>query len=403
MDWVLRILSGPNKDAEIELEAGEYIIGNHDDADLVLDNVAVQSQHFKLQLNDQVAQLEILEEGMPQYKETYLNGKPIASNTIDLEPISIISLADFHFVLASEDQALNDIAIPSTPPENAVASKLNAEQATENETQQSATRQTVSEYKSAPETAHQTERLPLRRLMKSALLALGCGIVVVTASAMMVVSKDASVSGSSSSTPITVNDSAVINRADVHQDALNQLLRDAGYETLTVIPSTHGSIVKGFINHSLDRENILSALPRGGQYDLQLTDLNQLKTAAEMTLAAYKIDTVVVKNGAEPGTLELSGQWPNESQWKKVLASMQKDLPLVTNWQNNVTIQKHYDIPPLEISSVNLGNTPFLLTRTGERLFIGNQIGNGFSIKDIDLRHVIIGKNSERVKVELVF
>ena len=380
MDWVLKILSGSSEGAQIDLEPGEYLIGKGDQCDLVLDDQHVAEQHFVLTITEETADLRLLAEQDEHATKPRLNGVLDEQTQWALDSVSVISLETFHFVLAQANQDLNQVVIPEPVDNTPLA-------ADEETTEPEETDALVSDPVDRPSITKHPLAEAIRSFGNKVALTLSLGVVVITASAMMV----------STSEPEPIPEP----KASVQE--LEEILQHAGINNVELEHKGERLIVKGFVADDTEKKRIADVLIDEQPLDYAVTNLAQLKHAAELSLAAHGLKDINVAQGDDPGTLTLSGVSPDREKWKKVLLSLKNDLPLVSEWDDQVGIAPKPEIPPLDVSSVSMGQVPFAVTRDGERRFIGNSLGNGYQIEDINLQYLLVSRGAEMVKVQLTF
>ena len=379
MDWVLKILSGSSEGAQIDLEPGEYLIGKGDQCDLVLDDHNVAQQHFVLTITEETAELRLLADDNTAATPPRFNGALDDTTQWPLDAVSVISLDTFHFVLAPAGEDLSQVVIPEP-----IETPISAEEET-------AEPETPEALATDPVDRPLATKYPLADAIRSfgnkVALTISLGVVVVTASAMMV----------SNSEPEPV----IEPRASVQE--LEDILNSAGIEHVDLEQQGERLIVRGFVADEGEKKRIADVLIDEQPFDYAVTNLAQLKQAAELSLVAHGLKDIHVEQGDKPGTLRVSGVSPDREKWKKVLLSLKNDLPLVSEWDDQVGIAPKPEIPPLDVSSVSMGQVPFAVTRDGERLFIGNSLGNGYQIEDINLQYLLVSRGAEMVKVQLTF
>lgn len=383
MDWILKILSGPSEGAQIDLEPGQYLIGRGDNCDLVLDDEHVSDQHFQLVIDNENSTLTVLNDAVLPT----LNGRLLESNEQVLDSPSVMSLSGFHFVFAKEDVNLSDIQLPS--------SSLDKEkQAGEESTDKDGLSSTVDDSligRRSKGVNHVSSQALMNRIKlagRKVILAMATGVLVITTSAMMMTDEEPH---------------AIHEEASVSLQQLEYELSEAGYPNVRLEKQGESIIVQGFIRNEMDKNILGELLPHKQSFDFQLRNLEQLKSAAEMSLSAHQVKTVTVEIGDENGSLKLLGSYHNKTTWKQILLSLKQDISLIDSWEDEVRISPTPEIPFLDVSSVSVGSVPYAVIRNGERIFVGNTLANGYRIEDIKLQHLLVSRGKEVVKINLRF
>ncbi|MBW2067588.1 MAG: BON domain-containing protein [Deltaproteobacteria bacterium] len=104
MKQLLKILSGPHVGGEINLNAGKYIIGSGEEADIIISDSTVLPMQVLIDIANDEIQLEVLD------GKVYVEDKPInTGEKIHINPRQPITLGTTCFVVLEEDDSWDEI------------------------------------------------------------------------------------------------------------------------------------------------------------------------------------------------------------------------------------------------------------------------------------------------------
>lgn len=106
---LLKILSGPNVGAELELKDGIYILGSDPECDIILMDSMVSPRHLRLTVKGRLLTLEPIEGA------TYIEGKEIQGKTENVPLYAFITIGSTHWVIGDAGKTWPKISIAEAP------------------------------------------------------------------------------------------------------------------------------------------------------------------------------------------------------------------------------------------------------------------------------------------------
>ncbi len=108
--WALKILSGPHVGAEITLDPGIWVLGRHEECDLVLTDDTLAERQIELSISPEGVQVSNLAEG----QNIYLSGQPQPSSFI-LKPYTVVMAGSLYFAVGPSGQPWPELSLSGPP------------------------------------------------------------------------------------------------------------------------------------------------------------------------------------------------------------------------------------------------------------------------------------------------
>ena len=108
--WALKILSGPHVGAEIPLDPGTWILGRHEECDLVLTDDTLAERHVELNVTPEGVQVTNLAQG----QNIYLSGEA-QPNSFALTPHTVVMAGSLYFAIGAIGQPWPELSLSGPP------------------------------------------------------------------------------------------------------------------------------------------------------------------------------------------------------------------------------------------------------------------------------------------------
>ena len=104
---LLKLLSGPNAGAEMELRPGDWLLGSDEESELVLLDAGIRPQHLLLHVSAEGA-LTLT----PKAGSALVDGAPLPAEGMALPPFTLFTVGGVHICWGPSDEAWPDLAPP---------------------------------------------------------------------------------------------------------------------------------------------------------------------------------------------------------------------------------------------------------------------------------------------------
>ena len=108
--WALKILSGPHVGAEIALDPGTWVLGRHEECDLVLTDETLAERHLELNVSNDNVQVSNLAQG----QNIYLSGDPQPDH-FELTPHTVVMAGSLYFAVGQVGQPWPELSLSGPP------------------------------------------------------------------------------------------------------------------------------------------------------------------------------------------------------------------------------------------------------------------------------------------------
>ncbi len=105
---LLKLLSGPNAGAEMELAPGDWVLGSDEDSQLLLLDAGVRPQHLLLHISG-AGTLTVT----PKGGSAVINGAPLPAGGMDVPFFTVFTVGGVHICCGPTGEAWPDLATPS--------------------------------------------------------------------------------------------------------------------------------------------------------------------------------------------------------------------------------------------------------------------------------------------------
>ncbi len=412
--FVLKILSGLNCGAELQLNEGNYNIGSHESNDLVFNDESLAEKHLRIILSDSGLAIR------PFVLPVYLKGKPVSQGGGIVDNFDVITIGDTHFALAPSDVIWPDkIELPKIK-KKAAESSLSAD---------------GSHSRSI------FALIPYSRIVIPSLLVVALVLFVgdFFSERSPIVSAEQKIQAvldemnlyklqlikqpnntirlsgfvQQSKTVKQLEEKlrksgvAAINRVhaiDDLKDNTKRVLRALGYDRLQVSASKKNAgemILKGFVDDKSSRQSIVDTL----RYDIpgvKNIDYSAVETLEqrldflqnEIKKLGLQKKLSVLSTG---GILKIEGTLNGiqMENWKIVHSTFQEKYGEEPPLESDIKTKK-LSIK-LALRSVSIGTTAYLITKKGNKYIEGAFLDNGYLIKSISPGKIVLSKKGTDV------
>jgi len=104
---LLKLLSGPNAGAEMELRPGDWMLGSDEESDLVLLDAGIRAQHLLLHISPEGALTLTPKGGL-----VMVNGTPLPGEGLALPPFTLFTVGGAHICWGPSDASWPDLTPP---------------------------------------------------------------------------------------------------------------------------------------------------------------------------------------------------------------------------------------------------------------------------------------------------
>jgi type III secretion system YscD/HrpQ family protein len=408
--YLLKVLSGSHKGAEMLLGPGEYTIGSDHACDIIFSDQTIAPQHVQLVVTGADIVVKPIEQSI------FVAGMPVIDTGAPLKPLQIVTMGSTHFSIGLPDADWSQL--------------------------QSATFETttVGSATSLPDTRKPYRLIKLYPWGGAGLL-LCCMLVII---------------GQGNTKPI--QPSSLVSLTPIEQ--IQRLVDDLNLPNLEVMALSNGRIkVQGYIKTAVQQQQLDNILrPFAGKVEKRLWIRANLVDSVNAVVRALGLRELHVTDGG-PGTLVVTGYVRDEVVWQQALATLRRDIPSILRIEdqqietlqkrrnilkdmlaqqgldkklhiqqdsdgltvagslnslevshfNQVaqTFRQRYGVNPmlntqinqtqkkaqLAIRSVSVGNVPYLVTKEGHKYMEGTTLESGYKITSIKPDRIILSLN----------
>ena len=407
--YLLKVLSGSNAGAKINLNVGSYIIGNSSDCEIIFHDKYIAPQHIKLIVTTKDIFIH------PLANPIYISGKDIGTYDTKLRPYQVVTIGKIHFAIGFADQPWPVIKRP------------------------------VFQKKNSTKTQQQSKKSSWKYLLAGF-------IVLLLANAFYF------------SSEITQGLQSI--RSDTHiKQEIEARINQLGFANLSIDKANHKSRITGYVKNNEEKQKLIKEIENlnypvtyriwvdqelvnqanyiaksFGESDIHfsmkndgeliakgyvknasnwnkaqktiLSDIGGIKLIKDSEVdslqqqlekfQAYLADkpfsnriSLVIKEGK----ITISGELTDDeiSQWKKIRNNFFKqhgNIPdLVENLQSPRSRFK------LAIRSVSVGKVPFITSKDDKKYFVGSHLGKGYYVESITADRILLRHNDIEIPV----
>ena len=308
--FVLRVLSGAQAGAQIELRPKRYKLGTDEDCDIVLIGDDISQHHISMFFADGCLSITHI------HAPVLVEQSPINTLPLDLEPMQIFVLGNIAFAFGAENG--------EWPQPDDIGEHINTLPAT---SQMPALRPDNLHNLPALLLATLQQKLGLNKIDNVIKLIFGASLSVSVLIVLI------SLSLHSTEEPISIAHSAA-DRLHTH------LKSDPAFAHLQLINTDPKKQLTGYVARTSDL-NRLQHLARNAHTDLNVLSLEKLDKSLNVITApygahlAYKLTPSIGRNI----NLLLYGTVKSESEREKIRGQLRRDLPAITNITFNIITQ----------------------------------------------------------------
>ncbi|WDE02243.1 FHA domain-containing protein [Thalassomonas actiniarum] len=374
--WYLRVLTGPQKNAEIELEPGTQCLGGSNDCDLILQSGSIEDKHFELILEGETLTLNSLVES------AFLqNGKEASDRSISLSHGDYICVGELIFGFANGEYEW---------PEELLAGENEPGESEEEEEDDGDWGMFSSDGddddEDEPEELEDGE--PKKWLTKTKL---------ISATTIALFSSVAAAGVAINQASVEAEKKAFFDPELVRTELAERFPR-AGL-TLSRDDEQLPWQISGYLTNTEDHRELNDWLQlRFPKVINRVLNQHLLLSSAQQTLQALGFSHIKVASTAENGVFSLVGDIKLPTKWQHAFHTLQRDVTGVTTWQDQTRDKRWLPKPNIQVDSVNMGELPFLITSNGESIYEGYTVDGHFTVDKIALDHVVMSFQDRKIK-----
>lgn len=421
----LRILSGVNKGASVDIDDGIYELGSSENCDLIIDDTQVKNHHLFLEVKN--GEISVC----PIGTQVYIRGKRCSNRQI-IKFFDVILVGKTSFCIGPRYKTWPRIKAIRTPISEEVDSDFDK--------QTDGTPSTAEQARL--KLHHQKKITKTTKLIFPILLSLCLILAIFSFGILLPVQVSSKTSpkksinelitheGLNESVSIQYNQKNELELSGYITDAkkfhnlktvmLNkhpavrlriwtttelllratEVLQSLGIEHVTVDLIEKGTLTfKGYIPKKADWKDILRVLDQDIPDvitidDQQIYSLKQISDIINKRLIASQLDQwVSVKS--QNKTIKLTGILPKNRYpvWLGFLESFRQQMGFHVDIDDQVTDAKN-QIINLPVKSISIGKVSYLTLKDNSKYTEGSLISDGFILQSIYLDHVVISKNN---------
>jgi type III secretion protein D len=372
-DWILKILSGPHRGAEIALAAGDYQVGSDEADDLVLHGCQLQKAHFRLHIGATSLAITLLIDAMP----LVVDGEAQTATAVAIPSLSLIGLGGLLFALGRPE---DDWSQPALQPSPAVGDGQIGDKAVD----------------SATETAQPPavgKKRSHRKVGAVTLLgSVGAALVFLTLFLR-------------SGEPLATVPPAAPT-VPMPQEQWREIGEKVDTSQLELVVTEQGHAIKGYVGTQADFDKLHSLIEMVGlQAHEEIVVIEKIIGAAQDILQDQGLNDIGVFQGAERDVFVLEGVVPDEKKWQAVFAILERDVKGVGRWQIKITFTQPNKEPApsfslgFSIRSIHVSRTPFIVADSGEKFSEGSRLESGYMIEKITTDFVNVERDGKKIAI----
>lgn len=330
---VLKVLSGPQKGAEVLLRPGTYTVGSSEDCDLILNDSLFQSQHFNLTFTPPTVSLEVLQGA------TFLNGKRLEEGSVEVPFFQFITVGTTQIIigpdgggwplLTAEDAPALDLSTPkskvvSQEPEGAPKESLPMETSTEANLETLAEAMALASGKPVSSAESLSQALPTAPIPSWRVLLENRMVQGAVAAILLGV---ASYAFYPQAQKPTVETTPIVLTTQERMKRLEEILQLHHVQNDIKISESQGQLsVDGYLKKEADRQNLHRAIVRvDGRVIFNIQSEENLVTTAQKVLSDMSV-SVKIEPSSVLGGIRSTGYVLQSSAWLKAKNFLTADL-----------------------------------------------------------------------------
>ncbi len=289
--WFLFVLEGANKGARLHLQEGQYVLGRSLNADLVINDAAIEDEHLRLFVTRKGVDLEPIAQGIT------INDYPAKRSRLHLETGWVIRFGSTVICIGT---SLNECAQRRSTP-TAGLGQQDAAWLNEPASEADPT---------APSQPHMTSSSGKR----VNLLVIGLALII-----------------SLFATKYWIDQSRVSYATGSATEHVEKLISDLGLSDALDVSLRRDNVVmvSGYVRNAEQRDQLSRALKDiQTPVETRLWSNDDLVRAAETVLLALGGNHLDLNSGT-PGELIVSGFIPHRSQWQEMKETLLADMPRI--------------------------------------------------------------------------
>ncbi|WDE08616.1 type III secretion system inner membrane ring subunit SctD [Thalassomonas viridans] len=372
--WYLRVLTGPQKNAEIELEPGSQYLGAGNDCDVILQSDDIQDKHFELTLEEEKLTLTNLVE------TCFLqNGTESPDKCISLNHGDYICVGDLVLGFASAEYEW---------PESVLAADVSAEGGNKaddddwgmfsSEADESEDEDEIEELVAPPKKGLTTARLAFAASVVFCSTVAAAGIAIKQAN-------------------VKAEQLAFFDPESLRNELAKQFPK--ARLTLAREDEQHPWQLTGYSASTADFRELSAWLEHTYPKVVnRVISQELLISSTQQALQALGFSEIKAISTDKAGVLALTGEIKRPTKWQKAFHTLQRDIAGVSAWQDQTEDKRWLPKPDIQVDSVNIGESPFLLTRNGKSIYEGDLIDGLFTVEKVALDYVIMNFRDQKIK-----
>ena len=342
--YLVKILSGSNMGAEIQLYSTSILIGDSDECDIILGDPFLEQRSFTMDIFED--SVTIKREELP----FYLDGKAVSESEFSAPFYSVITVGTTSFVVGETDVIWPDITLPDSFSETEEEQEAEEEIPTETEEEQEETyddeeEESDEEDASAFENPREFVKQKIRRMSIATIFVLigfiGIGIYMLW---FWLIREP-------------------IFGSEEYIKGIHSLLREQGYEKLRVgVRKPNLLIITGYVLKQEDITNIENMVyNKAPKVLLYIRYLNEILQAIQEYLTRNQI-FISVKYSLASNTITFTGYLKNQELQRAIENDWEDYLPIFTDVQWKIAYWEQIEpVMNTELHNVDL-NTAVTVT-----------------------------------------
>lgn len=411
----LKVLSGPQAGAEMLLADGRRLIGHDDACDILLADEAVASRHAALLIERGQCSIEALEGAL-----VVVDGRRVTHTA--LRAFQPFTLGGTQLAAGPADQPWPHIDLPaigsSTP-------------AVEPEAKPAPLQAPSAAAASPPATPPAAPNRPAHRRRRRRMAPLIGLIAVVLVAVLLLL-----LNGSGWGAAAPPDRQAEL--AGVEQQLKGLLVDYQSGADLRIERKNDRLTVRGYVPTAAARKQLRGAIEKvSPAVEVRVADTASLAEAAQSILEMYKVDLTAAPG--EPGEVVIAGTTADVARWSQVKQTISTDVPRIAKLTDHVNrpvsvptpaqpvaavsqpdaivnqtvpapeapVAEAAAPPPpppsvsLAIQSINVGSSRWMVLASGERVFVGGQLGSGYVVTSIEPDQVVLARNGQETVIRV--
>ncbi len=411
--YLLKVLSGFNAGAKINLNVGSYTIGNSNDCEIIFHDKYIAPQHIKLIITTKDIFIH------PLANPIYISGKDIGTYDTKLHPYQVVTIGNVHFTIGFKEHPWPAIKHPIFQNKNATNKHHRNNKQNKNSSWKYLLAGFVvllsaNTFYFAPKITQSlqgiTEDTKIQQKIRTSMKDLGFSSLsidhvnhklLITGYVKNNIEKQKLIK------EIESLNYPVIYRIWVDQELVNQahyIAKAFGESDIQFSMSDNGKLIaKGYVKNSANWNKVQKTIINdiGGIKSIKDDNVDSIQQQLEK-FQAYLADKPF-KNRIlltiKEGKITVSGELTDDeiSQWKKIRDNFFKQYGKIPDLVEN--LQSPRSRFKLAIRSVSVGKVPFITSKDDKKYLVGSHLGKGYYVKSITPDRILLRHNDIEIPV----